>query len=130
MIKFKDYINEEDTDKEDKTLHEIMNFFATTPNPPDDKIHALAKRLGLEPDKFEEKIYKILGSVLGAGKANKKHLKPEDVNKKELEMGIKVEMEHTKNKAISQRIALDHLAEFPDYYTRLKKMEKEGEKGK
>jgi hypothetical protein len=38
-------------------------------------------------------------------------------------MGIKVEMEHTKNKTIAKRIALDHLAELPDYYTRLLKME-------
>ena len=38
-------------------------------------------------------------------------------------MGIKVEMEHTKNKAVAKRITLDHLAELPDYYTRLNKME-------
>jgi hypothetical protein len=48
--------------------------------------------------------------------------------KKQLEMGKKVEHEHTKdmNKAIE--ISMDHLSEFPDYYTRLAKMEKEAEK--
>lgn len=45
----------------------------------------------------------------------------------ELAMGIKVELEHTKDRKIAKEIALDHLMELPDYYTRLKKMENEGE---
>jgi len=48
--------------------------------------------------------------------------------KKELELGIKVEMEHTTDKTKAREIAMDHLAELPDYYSRLDKMEKEGEK--
>jgi len=48
--------------------------------------------------------------------------------KKELEMGLKVEKEHTKDENTAREIAMDHLSEFPDYYTRLDKMEKEGEK--
>jgi hypothetical protein len=47
--------------------------------------------------------------------------------KKELSIGIKVEMEHTNDKAKAREIAMDHLYELPDYYTRLEKMEKEGE---
>jgi hypothetical protein len=34
-------------------------------------------------------------------------------------------MEHTNNRDVAERIALDHLAEIPDYYTRLLAMEKE-----
>jgi len=30
--------------------------------------------------------------------------------KKQIEKGIKVEMEHTKNKEVAKRIAMDHLA--------------------
>lgn len=41
----------------------------------------------------------------------------------ELAAGIAVEKEHTDNPAEAREIALDHLAEFPDYYTRLAKME-------
>ena len=44
----------------------------------------------------------------------------------QLKMGTKVEMEHTNNPKIAERIAKDHLAELPDYYTRLEKMEREG----
>ena len=43
-------------------------------------------------------------------------------------MGIKVEMEHTKNESTAEDIAMDHLSEIPDYYTRLDKMEKSGNK--
>ncbi|MHA1806712.1 MAG: DUF5661 family protein [Candidatus Thorarchaeota archaeon] len=46
-----------------------------------------------------------------------------DVIMRQLEMGIKVEQEHTKNPEMAREIALDHLLELPDYYTRLQKME-------
>ena len=40
---------------------------------------------------------------------------------KELEMGIKVEIEHTPDENVAREIAMDHLAEDPNYYTKLKK---------
>lgn len=43
--------------------------------------------------------------------------------KKQLKMGIKVEMEHTNDKAKAKEIAMDHLWEDPNYYTKLKKIE-------
>lgn len=46
----------------------------------------------------------------------------------QIKMGIDVEMEHTNDGRMAERIAKDHLAELPDYYTRLKKMEEEGKK--
>jgi hypothetical protein len=42
----------------------------------------------------------------------------------QLSKGIKVEKEHTNDLALAREIALDHLAEFPDYYDRLDKAEK------
>lgn len=42
----------------------------------------------------------------------------------QLGKGIKSEREHTDNPALAREIALDHLTEFPDYYSRLEKMEK------
>ncbi len=44
-------------------------------------------------------------------------------SKQQLRMGTKVEHEHTPKAGIAQEIAKDHLSEFPDYYTRLRKME-------
>lgn len=46
---------------------------------------------------------------------------------KELKIGTGVEMEHTNDEKKAREIALDHLVELPDYYSRLGKMEKEGE---
>jgi hypothetical protein len=51
----------------------------------------------------------------------KKHDVSVDALKKQLEMGIKVEHEHTEDDDKARRIALDHLDEKPDYYTKLKK---------
>ena len=48
------------------------------------------------------------------------HIKPDP---KELAMGIKVEMEHTTNKEAAKTIALQHLDEDPEYYSKLKKVE-------
>lgn len=47
---------------------------------------------------------------------------------KQLDMGIPIEYEHTRNKTLATDIALQHLDEFPDYYTRLKKMEASAKK--
>lgn len=54
----------------------------------------------------------------------KKHGVDVSAIEKELTMGIKVEGEHTKSKAMAKIIALQHLEEIPNYYTKLKKMEK------
>jgi hypothetical protein len=48
-----------------------------------------------------------------------------DIDQDELETGIQVEMEHTDDPAIAKTIALDHLTEINDYYTRLLAMEHE-----
>lgn len=54
----------------------------------------------------------------------KKHNVPLSAIKKQIGMGAKVEKEHTKSPAIAKEIAKDHIGELPDYYSRLKKVEK------
>jgi hypothetical protein len=53
----------------------------------------------------------------------KKHKLDVEVIKKHLNDGIKVEMEHTNLKTKAKEIAMDHIFEDPNYYTKLKKME-------
>lgn len=108
--------------KGDNLQADIVKWFIDNPYPEDSKVHAFAEEKGMDPDKFEAIIYKILSSVLCEGKSKGKDIKHDP---KELEMGIKVEMEHTTCPIISRKIALDHLVEIKDYYTRLAKMEKE-----
>jgi hypothetical protein len=46
----------------------------------------------------------------------------------QIAMGKKVEKEHTDNSTVAKEIAMDHLVEIPDYYTRLAAMEKKAKK--
>ena len=63
------------------------------------------------------------------------------INKKELDKGTKVEMEHAETikkfmkkgvsiKTVAKHIAKDHLEESPDYYKQLAKIEGKFEKAK
>lgn len=52
--------------------------------------------------------------------ANKHGVSVDEINK-QLEMGIKVEKEHTNDAKMAREIALDHLNEKPNYYSKLKK---------
>ena len=45
-------------------------------------------------------------------------------NQKQLKIGTKIELEHTRNIKVADKIAKDHLNEYPDYYTHLVKLEK------
>ena len=64
---------------------------------------------------------------LAAGKTEKqvsdKHGVSIEMVMQELEKGPLVEMEHTKCPKTARLIAMDHLWERPDYYTKLKQVE-------
>ncbi len=53
----------------------------------------------------------------------RKHGVPITAIYSELDLGMDVELEHTDDEDIAREIALDHLDELPDYYTRLRRME-------
>ena len=59
--------------------------------------------------------------------AKKHRMKVSDIQR-QLDMGAPIEYEHTKNQKLAVKIALQHLDEIPDYYTRLKKMESDAKK--
>jgi hypothetical protein len=101
--------------------NKLLEFLEKNPYPKDKEIHALAEKLGVEHSKFEGMIYGIISNLIEHGK-NGKH------NPKELKLGIDVESEHTNYPALAKFIAMAHLKEMPDYYTRLKKMEREAKK--
>jgi len=58
----------------------------------------------------------------------KKHRMDVSDIQKQLDMGEPIEHEHTKDHTLAMDIALQHLDEIPDYYTRLKKMEASAKK--
>ncbi len=70
---------------------------------------------GLTQKQIDTNVHKI---------ATKFKLPLEYINS-QLKLGVKSEMEHTKDKSIASKIALDHLNESPYYYQKLSQMEKE-----
>jgi|GEM_PF-2126482 len=56
--------------------------------------------------------------LLPGGKGDTKDIS--DFDSKEVEMGMKVELEHTKDINIAKEIVADHLSEDPAYYSKLK----------
>ena len=110
----------------DEVAMKAARWLAENPNPADSKFHDWAKGEGYEPDMAEAAAYRLattLGTFMFSGRAAEKGVTADDVDPVELSMGIAVEMEHTSCRLIAERIALDHLAEIKDYYTRLAKME-------
>ena len=109
---------------------DILKFLKNNPYPNDKQFHKYAEAQGLDPDKAEKEAYSIISTFASGGEANKKGISFKDVDPKQLKRGIEVEYEHVDKKSpyaklMAARIALDHLAEIDDYYTRLDKMEKE-----
>jgi hypothetical protein len=123
LNKYLNSLNEQH-DKKELAL-KIMDFFVKNIDPEDDMVHKFAEDLGMDPDDFEGRIYGVLSSFLSFGRFNEEGKKENDFDSEQIRMGIKVEYEHTRCPIISKRITLDHLTEFPDYYTRLKNMENE-----
>ena len=80
----------------------------------------LIKNLRNQLREFKEGLDK---PTLGPAQLAKKHSVDVKQIKSQLAKGIKVELEHTSDPATAREIALDHLAEFPDYYDRLERAE-------
>ena len=87
----------------------------------DEAFHAFLEKQGINPHKGEAAVYAFVHACL-----TPKDGMPERVRPRELSMGIEVEAEHTDYQPMAKKIALDHLNEMPDYYTRLQAMEAQG----
>jgi hypothetical protein len=119
----------EDIPAKDRTFLRcaVTKFFAENPNPDDSDFHSLADKLKISPHELEEVAYELLSGLLkGVGKH--KEVPVTEFCPEQIKMGLEVEKEHTDSPAIALQIVKDHLAEIPDYYTRLKKMEDDAKK--
>lgn len=118
-----------------KDVQAIKNWMALHASPSDESFHEFLEGRGINPHRGEEVVYRLAhqmskraADIVSGGEADKKT--DSDFSKSQLEMGKKVEMEHTNTPGLAKEIARDHLEEFGDYYTRLGKMEREAEKSK
>jgi hypothetical protein len=108
---------------QDVATEALIGLFSSNSVIEDHKdFHGLADELGIEPSVLEEKTYALLQSFFSQGRYMKEG-QEKNFDPDEISMGDKVELEHTDNPVIARRIALDHLTELPDYYTRLKDAE-------
>ena len=76
----------------------------------------------------KKKLEEQLKSFKTVEQIAKKHRMDVSFIQKQLDIGEPIEHEHTQNHELAKKIALQHLDEIPDYYTRLKKMESEAKK--
>jgi hypothetical protein len=111
--------------KEEETKIGVMDFLKDNPVPSDDEIIKIAKDLDIDVNVLNRALYKILESFAGHGRAKRKGFEEKDADSEQLRLGTRIESEHTNWTPMAKRIALDHLAEIPDYYDRLIKMEKD-----
>jgi hypothetical protein len=98
----------------------LVKFFVDNPNPPDKKLHDWAEKNGWEVDDVEEMAYQMatkMAIFLTTGASVKKGFTEKDADPKEIELGYKVEKEHTDDKETQLRIILDHLVGVKNYYT-------------
>ena len=108
------------------TKEDMIKFLKDNPNPSDDEFHEWAEGRGFDVPSAEAMMYELATMyvrILEEGKADDEHVDDSDVDPKELEMGKKVELEHIDDEDVAKEISLDHLAEMPNYYSELKKME-------
>jgi len=101
---------------------EVISFLKDNPNPTDADLHKWAEDNKYDVHAVETEIYTLATkfvSIFFNGRADKTGFVEEDADVEELKKGITVEMEHTPDEDVSRIIALDHLAELPDYYTKL-----------
>lgn len=105
--------------KELDSIHEDDNVGQNDDNNEPDTKYSEPEVKELEDEK--EKVGDVLGGGLGDDKS------PKEFDTQQIVMGVQVELEHTNDPMIAMEIAIDHLTEIPDYYTRLKKMEDNAE---
>jgi len=120
-----------------ETTAELIKFLLANPKPADAEMHAWAKERSLDVHEVEAVCYELAAKfikLMNEGRAREKGITARDVDPTELKAGIEVELEHTSDREIAKKIALDHLAESkewedPKYYAGLDAMEGKLKKG-
>lgn len=103
----------------------LMSLLQESPNPDISKINQWVDKENVDLSELTEEAFEMLGDVLGKGKSVERPEDQKNYPQDQLDKGIKVEMEHTDNPLISEKITEDHLSEQldeekePTYYTDL-----------
>jgi hypothetical protein len=102
----------------------VFDFFAQNPAPNDEAYHEFAESNGFDVHAAEAAAYALAGKYIMFLRGGKSQgLDPNSVDPEQLQMGIDIESEHSDDPTTRKKIALDHLAENPQYYTMLQQVE-------
>ena len=116
--KFEEYIKEskEATKSKDFLKAVLIKRFHGDKKVTPSELKEIADKNNVSVEEINLVVYDILNDFLFRNR-NKKKI---EVDKNELEMGIKHELEHTDEPEIAKIIALDHLYSVKNYYSLLK----------
>jgi hypothetical protein len=84
-----------------------------------DLVDAIEKRDIDTIERILPKGTNIIDFLEKVGSRVHENLDPQQIDPKQLAMGIEVEKEHTDDPIVARKIAIDHLKEDPKYYTKL-----------
>jgi hypothetical protein len=97
----------------------LLRMFAAGKITSDNVITSIATRLNMPEPEVENQVYEVLTNLMTGGASEGKT--PAGVNPVELSRGIRTELEHTSDIAVCIKIALDHLTDDKEYYSKLYK---------
>ena len=102
----------------------IFDFFEQYPASDFDDYAGFAESQGIDVHQAATIACALAGKYVAFLRGGKSQgLDPNSVDPDQLSAGMQVESEHTPDQATQKKIALDHLAEMPDYYSKLEQME-------
>lgn len=123
--KFRQFISEKTSEKSFEFVKaKLIKRFHEDKTVTVKEIEKIAKENSLTVEDINKLVYDILSNFLYRTR-NRREI---EVDKKELELGIEEEKEHTDDPEIAKIIALDHLYAVKNYYTLLKYVEDTNEK--
>jgi nitrate reductase beta subunit len=120
MSKFRKFILEsKDARKLSKLKAVIIDHYTHDKHVDGVETLQIASKLGFSEAEANQIVRDLLASFL----STHRYSVPKDIDEKQLEKGIKHEMEHTTDEAIARKIAIDHISEIPNYYGLLEEID-------
>lgn len=109
---------------------QLASFLKEHPEPELEAFSAWVAKSGVDAEEALEAVLVMASKFVALAMGGESRGKtPKGVLLDQVRRGIEVEKEHTSDPLVAMKIALDHLTEFPEYYTALDKMESDLKSG-
>jgi hypothetical protein len=109
---------------------QVATYLKDNPEPELEAFSAWVGKSGVDAEEALEAVLVLASKFASFAMGGKSGGKPpKGVATDQVKRGIEVEKEHTSDPLVAMKIALDHLTEFPEYYSALDKMESDLKSG-